>query len=171
MGLSLQEQLLKAGLVNEKQVKKSQHDQRVQNKKSRKNKGETPAHSSAEQKLKQQRAQQAQQDRQRNEQRRQQEQRKANQAAAKQIINANRQLLKEGDDSYHYVNGDGQINRIFVTKETADQLANGIMGLAMYDDEIVLIPADAIAKVQQRDADAVLAYNDPAEQDEYPEQW
>jgi len=41
----------------------------------------------------------------------------------------------------------------------------------MYDDEIVLIPADAIAKVQQRDADAVLAYNDPAEQDEYPEQW
>ncbi|RLB76524.1 MAG: DUF2058 domain-containing protein, partial [Deltaproteobacteria bacterium] len=33
MGLSLQEQLLKAGVVDNKQVKQAEHEKRVQNKK------------------------------------------------------------------------------------------------------------------------------------------
>ena len=171
MGLSLQEQLLKAGLVNEKQVKKAQHDQRVQNKKNKKKKGGAPTQPNAEQKLKQRRAQQAEQDRQHNEQRRQQEQRKADQASAKQMIEANRQPLKEGDEAYHYVDANGQIERIYITGQAADQLADGKMGLALFDGEIVLIPAETVVKVLARDKESIVSYNDPSEVDEYPEQW
>ena len=36
MGLSLQEQLLKAGMVDKKQVKQAEHEKRVQNTKKKK---------------------------------------------------------------------------------------------------------------------------------------
>ena len=43
MGLSIQEQLLKAGMVDKKQVKKAEHDIRMKNKKKKKGKGDSPA--------------------------------------------------------------------------------------------------------------------------------
>lgn len=169
MGLSLQEQLLKAGLVDKKQLKKADHDKKVQAKKKRKV-GESFADRSAL-RLQQQQAERAKQDQLLNAQRNQQAQQKADQAAAQQLILTNRLPVAEGEVGYHYVAG-GKIKRIAVLQTIADQLADGRLGLARYNHELVLLSAETVQKVLQRDKDAILAYNDPAQsEDEYPSEW
>ncbi len=79
--------------------------------------------------------------------------------------------MEEGDVVYHYVEG-GQIKKIAVTQDIADKLANGRMGLALYNSDFVLIPASTVMKILERDEDSILAYNDPAEiEDDYPTDW
>lgn len=169
MGLSLQEQLLKAGLVDKKQLKKADHEKRVKNQKKRK--GRLSADDSEKQKLQQQQAERAKQDRQLNAERNQQAQRKAALAAAQQLIATNRSPVEEGDIVYQYVSA-GKIKRISVSQETADKLAAGRIGLALHNGEPVLIPVETVTKVLQRDEDLILVYNDPAEiEDDYPTDW
>lgn len=169
MGLSLQEQLLKAGLVDKKQAKKAAHEKRVERK--QKQKGRGAADDGEKKRRQQQQAERAEQDRKLNAERAQQAQRKSDQAAAQQLIATNRVPVEEGDVVYHYVAG-GQIKRISVTQDTADKLAEGKMGLAMHDRELVMVPAETVMKVLKRDEDAILAYNDPAEvEDDYPTDW
>jgi uncharacterized protein YaiL (DUF2058 family) len=170
MGLSLQEQLLKAGLVDKKQMKKADHEKRVKNKKKRK------AGDSFEDRdklrLRQQQAERAKQDKELNAERDQQTQRKADLAAAQQLIAANRLPLDEGDTTYHYVDASGKIKRIQVEQDIADKLADGKLGLAMHNGEQVLITAETVSKVLKRDKDSILAYNDPARiEEDYPTDW
>lgn len=169
MGLSIQEQLLKAGMVDKKQVKQAQHEKRVQGKK--KKKYGAPAEDSSKLKLQQQQAEQARQDQLLNAERNRLAQQKADLAAAKQLIETNRLSVEEGDVVYHYVAA-GQIKKISIDKASADKLSRGVTGLAMYDDELVMLPADTVVKVLLRDRDLILAYNDPAEiEEDYPTDW
>lgn len=169
MGLSLQEQLLQAGLVDKKQVKQADHEKRMKNKKQRKNGGSLG--NSEKQRLLQQQAERAEQDRQLNAQRYQQEQRKADLAAALQLIEINRLPLEEGDIVYHYVVG-GHIKRISIQQDAADKLAAGRLGLAMHNGELVLVPAETAIRALQRDQDSILVYNDPEQmEDDYPTDW
>jgi len=101
----------------------------------------------------------------------QQRQRKADQAAAKQLIKSSQLPLEEGDVIYHYVAG-GKIKQIAVNQDIADKLSEGRLGLAMGDKDVVLIPADTVLKVIKRDEDSILLYNDPAQiEDDYPSDW
>ena len=170
MGLSMQEQLLKAGMVDKKQVKKAEHEKRVQSKK--KKKYGSPAQDSGKIKLQQQQAEQAKQDQILNQQRNQQAQRKADQAAVKQLIETNYLPLEEGEVGYHFIDTAGQIKRISVQQDVADRLSMGRFGLARYNNDFVLIPAETVTKVLARDKDQVLAFNDPLEpDDDYPTDW
>jgi len=170
MGLSLQEQLLKAGLVDKKQMKKADHEKRVKNKKKRKAGGSCEDRDRL--RLRQQQAERARQDLELNAERNQQAQAKADQAAAKQLIAASRVPVEEGDVTYHYVDAGGKIKRILVPQDIADQLAGGRLGLAMHDGDYVLIPAETVTKVLQRSGELILAYNDPAQvEDDYPADW
>ncbi|PLX91812.1 MAG: DUF2058 domain-containing protein [Desulfuromonas sp.] len=169
MGLSLQEQLLKAGLVDKKQVKKAAHEKRVQHQKKRK--GRDASDDGEKQRLKQLQSERAEQDRKLNAERAQQAKRKSDQAAAQQLIATNHLPVEEGAVVYHYVAG-GQIRKSAVAQNVADKLAEGKLGLAMHNGELVLVPAETVVKVMQRDREAILAYNDPADvEDEYPTDW
>ncbi len=169
MGLSLQDQLLKAGLVDKKQVKKADHERRVKNKKKRKIGDSFEDRDKL--RLQQQQAERAEQDLKLNAERNLQIQRKADLAAAQQLIEANRVPIDEGNVVYHYVDG-GQIKRILVIQEIADKLAEGRAALAMYGGEVVLLSAETTLKVLQRDKDSIIAYNDPAEiEDDYSTDW
>ena len=169
MGLSLQEQLLKSGLVNKKQLKKAEHDKRVQNKKQKK--GGSATSDAATNKLHQQKVEQAKIDRKLNVERHQQEQRKADQAAAQQMIELNQIALEEGDVVYHYVDG-GQIKRISVNQDVADKLAEGALRLAVCKGNIVTLPDETVMKILTRDKDSIVAYNDPTQiEDDYPSDW
>ena len=169
MGLSLQEQLLKAGLVNKKQVKKADHEKRVKNQKKRK--GRAANDDSEKHRLQQQQAERAEQDRQLNREREQQAQRKADLAAAQQLIKNNHSPVEAGDVVYHYVAG-GKIKKISLQQDVADKLVAGQTGWAMHNGEPVLISAEAVTKILQRDKDSILLYNDPDQiEDEYPTDW
>jgi len=168
MGLSLQEQMLKAGLVDKKQVKKADHEKRIKHKKKRKGGGGNLE--SEKERLLQQQAERAQQDRKLNAERVQQAQRKADQAAAQQLIQINLSPVEEGDVLYHYVVA-SQIKRISVHQDIADKLSQGRVGLATHNEEVVLIPAETVMKILKRDARLILAYNDPAQiEDDYSTQ-
>ena len=170
MGLSIQEQLLKAGMVDKKQVKKAQHEKRVESKKNQKGGG--PSEDSTRLRLQQQQAEQAKQNQKLNAERNLQAQQKADQAAARQLIESNKLPIEEGGVTYHYLGLDGKIKRISVQQDVADKLSEGLMGLAQYKSDLVLLTAETVMKVLQRDKDSILAYNDPAEiEDEYPADW
>ncbi len=166
---SLQDQLLKTGMVNKKQVKKAAHDKRVEQTKNKKGQGSN-ADAEAKARLKKQREEQAAADRQRNIERQQQDKLKADQAAAKQLIANHHQPPPEGDEPYNYVDGK-RIKRFYSTKEIADKLEAGKIALASHQDKLVLIPVDTALKVMERDEQAVLIYNDPANAVDYPEDW
>lgn len=169
MGLSLQEQMLKAGLVDKKQAKKADHEKRVKNQKKRK--GRDTADDNEKQRLQQQQAERVEQDRKLNAERAQQAQQKADLAAAQQLIKTNKLPVEEGDVTYHYVAG-GKIKKASVSQDIADKLDAGTMGLAMHDGDLVMVPSDTVLKVLQRDQDSILAYNDPSDvEDEYPTDW
>jgi len=169
MGLSMQEQLLKAGLVDKKQVKKADHEKRVKNQKKRK--GRLSSDEGEKQRLRQQQAEQAKQDRQLNIERNQQAQRKAELAAVQQLISTNCSPVEEGNASYHYV-VDGKIKKLSLQQEVADKLSQGRIGLAMHNGKPVLIPVETVTKVLQRDENSILVYNDPAQrEEEYPTDW
>lgn len=170
MGLSLKDQLLNAGVVNKKQVKKADHDKRVQGKKNRQGKGAGPVENKGRKLLQQQQAEQAKRDQQLNAERQQQEELKVQLAAAKQLVEQNRRPLESGDETYSYVDG-GKIRKLYVKDSVADLLESGKLAVARSSNDIVLIPADIAIKVLQRDESLILIYNDPAEADEYPEEW
>jgi len=169
MGLSIQEQLLKAGLVDKKQIKKADHERRVKDKKKRKIGDSFEDRDKL--RLQQEQEERSRLDQKLNAERNQQVQIKADLAAAQQLIAANRLPLEEGDVVYHYVFA-GQIKRISVKSDIADKLAEGRMGLARVNNDLVLLSADTVKKVIQRDENAILAYNDPDQiEDEYPTDW
>ncbi len=166
MGLSLQEQLLNAGLVDKKQMKKADHEKRVKNRKKRKIGDSFEDRDKL--RLQQQQAERAKQDQKLNAERNQQAQQKADQAAAQQLIATNQLPVEEGDVGYHYVDAGGKIKRILVIQDIADKLANGRIGLAMHNGEFVLVSAETVMKVLKRDKDLILAYNDPAQIEDDP---
>lgn len=169
MGLSLQEQLLKAGMVDKKQVKQAEHEKRVQNKK--KKKYGAPDEDSAKVRLQQQKAELAKQHQKLNAEQNQQRQRNADRAAAKQLIKSSQIPIEDGDVVYRYV-ATGKIKQISVTQDVADKLSAGRLGLAMGDKDVVLIPAETVLKVLKRDENSILLYNDPAQvEDDYPSDW
>jgi uncharacterized protein YaiL (DUF2058 family) len=170
MGLSLREQLLKAGVVDKKQVKKAEHEKRVQGKKQKKGKGTAPVENRGKQLLQQQQAEQNRLNLQRNAERQQQEELKAKLAAAKQLIEQNKRTLEEGYEAYSYIDG-GKICKLYVKEAVADQLASGKLAVARFNDDRVLVPAEIAVKVMERDETAILIYNDPAEDDGYPDEW
>ena len=153
-----------------KQVKKAQHEKRVESKK--KKNGGGSSEEGARDRLQQQQADQAKQNQKLNAERNLQSQQKADQAAARQLIESNCLPVKEGDVTFHYVSASGQIKRIAVQQEVADKLSEGLLGLALHKSDLVLLPAKTVKKVLLRDKDAILAYNDPDEiEDDYPADW
>jgi len=126
---------------------------------------------SAMKRLQQLQAEQAKQDQKLNAERNQQAQLKADQAAAKQLIESNRLPVEEGDAVYRYV-ANGKIKQISVKQDIAEKLSEGRVGLAMHNSDFVLIPAETVKKVLERDKDSILVYNDPAGiEDDYPTDW
>lgn len=148
MGNSLRDQLLKAGLVNTKQVKQSQHQQR---------KAKGPKVDPAQQAAAQQaQAAKAERDRDLNRKRQEEAERKALAAQIKQIVEANRIDKGEGDIPYNFVDG-SKVKRIYVTKPLHEQLVRGALCIVKQGGRYELLPLEAAEKVRERDAARVIA--------------
>jgi uncharacterized protein YaiL (DUF2058 family) len=156
----LKDQLLKAGLVNAKQVKQAQQQQKKE------------AHLRAqgkEQSDQERRQLQAAQiakvehDRVLNQERKQAAELKAIQAQIRQLIESHRLPDWRGELPFNFQDG-GKIKRIYVNPSIRHQLAKGILAIAVLDLRYELIPAEAAEKVRERDEKAiVLAHKPPAE--------
>lgn len=154
MALSLQEQLLKAGLTNEKKAKKAKKS----NKKNRELKREVKA--AAEEKRQQQQAK----DKALNQELKQKADEKAIQAQIKQLIEANK-IDYVGDIKYNFMDGKS-VQFINVNDKVQKQLASGLLAIVNYQDDYAVIPGIVSEKIALRDDTVLVAQNQVEETDE-----
>jgi uncharacterized protein YaiL (DUF2058 family) len=155
MSNALQEQLRKAGLVNDKQLKKAQKDQRKERQRTAENK-----EADAEKiRLQQALSEKAARDRELNLKKKEAEERKAMTAQIRQLVEANRQSA-DGEIAFNFADG-GIIKRIYVDEATRKRLAQGQTAIVKLDGKYELVPAVIAERIAARDASCVVLKNDP----------
>lgn len=154
MGLSLKDQLLKAGVVNKKQAKKAAHDKRSSKKKNKGKKLVPQINKTLqEQQAKEKRNHELNQ--QRNEKKLKQE----GLAQVKQLIETNCLKLDDCDDPYYFKLGK-VIKKLYVNKEIAQKLASGLLAIVQHNDHFVVVPARVVKQIADRDPDTFVVLHE-----------
>jgi uncharacterized protein YaiL (DUF2058 family) len=153
MVLSLQEQLLKAGLADKKKAKQVRQQKHKQAKaQQRHNVLETDEAKVATQQNAQ--AKKAK-DQALNKQAKELADKKAVVAQIKQLIEANKQPKGKGDVSCNFTDGT-LIKRIYVSPATQKQISQGKLAIVKLNDGYELVPTPVADKIAQRQADTVV---------------
>ena len=165
---SLQDQLLKAGIVDSKKAKKIGKEKRKEAKSQPK--GHAPVDETREQ-VRRAQAEKAERDRELNRQQQAASEKKAIQAQIIQLIKMNRIERVAGDVPYQFTDGK-KIKKIYVTQQLHNELIRGRLAIASLDDSYELLPAAAARKIMQRDEAVILLLNtsepaEPGEEDPY----
>lgn len=162
--LTLQEQLLKAGLVSSKKMDKVQRTA----KKSRVQARE------AREAVEENKKAQLERDKQLSEQQKQAALSKEYKAQVKQLIEMNRVDISKGDIGFNFTHGN-LIKKIFVDKTTQAQLISGRLAIARLvvessgESQYAIIPASVADKIAQRDANSIVL-NSALSQEEQDEE-
>lgn len=146
MNNPFQEQLLKAGLVNKKQIKKA-NQEKGKNRKQHNNKAEIDKN---QLKRQQAAADKAKRDRELNLKKEQQARNKAISAEINQLIRANRLLRDENCEIIYHFEHRNKINRIYINKDMKQQLVEGKLAIARIEGHYELVPFTTAEKIQQR---------------------
>lgn len=157
--VSLQEQLLKAGLVDKNKVKKVNQDKSKQKKVERRTGTQTvdEARLAA---LETQRKN-AERARELNAQRDDVARQKAAMAQIRQMVEKNRQSKGGGDIAYNFTHGT-KIERIYVSAEIQAHLVAGRLAIVCLGDSIELVPRVIADKIAERNASLVVRVNKPS---------
>ena len=155
MGNSFQEQLLKAGLVNKKQVKKAKLEKH-QNRKQKKEDSTAAISNKAREK---QAAAQAKRNREINRQRAEETRQREQKAQIKQLIEENRLDQDERGERYNFVE-QKQIKRIYVSEEMAEQLSRGQLAIVKLGENYEVVSAKVARQIASRDKETVIAFHE-----------
>jgi uncharacterized protein YaiL (DUF2058 family) len=157
--VSLQEQLMKAGLVDKKKVKVANQDKAKQQKIERRT-GVVSENASRQAALEAQR-QQAERARELNAQRDAAAAQKAVAAQIAQMVQVNRQEKGKGDIPYNFTIGT-KIERIYVSEKVRDHLVAGRLAIVAHGGGFELVPRVVADKIAERAPDSVVRVNKPA---------
>ncbi|MFC6632116.1 DUF2058 domain-containing protein [Microbulbifer taiwanensis] len=163
---SLQDQLLKAGLVDSKKAKQVSKEKRKQQKVAKKSAQPQVDETKAAAQLA--RAEKAARDRALNAERDAAAQKKAIAAQIKQLVATNRQPKGNGDIAYNFT-FDKKIKAIYVTEAVRDHLVAGRLVIVGLDEQFELVPRVIADKIAERNADIVVqpaADSAPADEDD-----
>ncbi len=152
MGNPFQDQLLKAGLVNKKQVNKAKHENRVSKK--QKKSGLDP---DAKSKIAEEQATRKKRDKELNRQRAEEKLAQERLAQVKQLIEQNCLEKDERGEAYNFVE-DNKIKRIYVSAEIAEQLSRGQAAIVRFGKGYEVVPAKVARQIASRDQGAVVAF-------------
>ena len=160
MGKSLQDQLLKAGLVDEKQAKKINAQKRKKSKQKLHNRSATAdeKRSQVEKLL----AENTDRDRLLNRQRTAQAKQKAIAAQIKQLIESNRQSKGEEDVPFNFTDN-AKVKRIWISEPVRKKIYSGRLAIVNLNGEYELVPPEIAEKIRHRSEKTVVLYNDPSE--------
>lgn len=171
MGNSLQDQLLKAGLVNEDQVKKankSKSQKRHQQSKGKKKAPKKPALTPEQQRA---REEKAARDRELNERRNEARKQREIAAQVKQLVDANRHPPSDPEnDVPFYFENKGKIKTLHVAPATRDMITKGKLMIVNANGRFELVPPDIAEKIRLRNPSLVIDLpkeEKPAEDDPY----
>jgi len=144
---SLQDQLLKAGLIDGKKAKQIGKDKRKQNKVAKKS--SQPQADETKLAVEQARAEKVAKDRELNAERNALAQQKAIAAQIKQLIANNKQPKGGGDIAYNFT-FEKKIKKIYVSAEVQSHLIAGRLVIAGIDDKFELVPRVIAEKITER---------------------
>jgi uncharacterized protein YaiL (DUF2058 family) len=157
MANSLQDQLLKAGLVSEQKLKQTKTKQR---KRKRAGGGRAPETAERDAAARQAAAEKRRRDQELNRQREDERRKKAEQVALWQQIRENRVSRKGGDIPYNFTDGSA-LKRLYVTSAQQRDIADGALAIVRHDDFYELVPAAVAERAEQIDPPTVVLRNQP----------
>ena len=152
---SLQDQLLKAGVVDQKKAKKIKQEQRKEAR--GRQKGQIQVDENKERARRVQ-AEKSERDRELNKQHQVEAEKKAIQAQVIQLIRMNRIDRQKGDVAYQFTDGT-KIKKIYLTQMLQSDLIKGRLAIAKLGDSYEVLPAIAAKKIMQRDQQAIVLLN------------
>lgn len=165
--MSLADQLLKAGLVDKKQVGKAKKERHEKRKKANKTKqvmvdeSKVAAEQAKQEKL--------QRDKTLNAQRQAEANQKALVAQIKQLIQVNQIDHSAGELAYNFADN-GKVKTIYITDMQQKQLVKGNLAIVVLDERYQLVPAGVAEKIQQRDASYIALVNEKTATQEVDEE-
>lgn len=152
---SLQDQLLKAGVVDKnksQKIKKEKHKQQKRDPNAQSQQDEAKALAAKA------KAEKQEKDRLINQKNQQEAERKAIQAQIKQLIETARLNRTDAEQPYQFAHNK-KVKKIYVTDEQQRQLAAGQLAIVALDDHYELVPLKVAEKIAQRDEGCVIAVN------------
>jgi len=162
--LSLQEQLLKSGLVGAGQAKAVKSEKHKQVKQKQHNKASVV--DDLKEQAQKARLEQAERARQLNQQRKQDEDKKQLAAQIKQLIEQNRLPQSNGfpeksENSipYHFTD-DNKVKTLYLSEEMREKLSNGQLAIVKLGQRYEVIPANAAEKIKARNATSIIVFNE-----------
>lgn len=165
MAESLQDQLLKMGVVDKKKAKKTQHNKRQNVNKNRKavKSGKEVKQEGIQKDLEQAAREKQQRDLELNRRRDEARAKKALYVEVLQIIEQNTvKIPKEAEIAYNFT-FDAKIRKIYVTEEQRKQLTLGQLAIAVDDKKHRLIPDKVAEKIESRLPSAVVRFESSSE--------
>jgi len=153
MSMSLRDQLLKAGLVSQKQVKEAERQQDRRARQPPKQKAGSPP---AREPARSSEAAKTARDQALNRQQQEKAAKKALFAQIKQLIDQNRLPPIEGEDFYNFLDGN-KIRRVAVNPELRGRIGRGEVVIVRHGGRYDLVPPAIAARIRERDQRAVIA--------------
>ena len=150
---SLQDQLLKAGMVDAKKAKTIEKEKRKQKKQTPK--GQTSQEEESKARAKAALADKANKDRERSQVQNEKAERKAIAAQIKQLIEVNK-IDRSGDEAPYQFTDGKKIKKIYVTGLLNTQLSKGLIAIVKLGDQYELVPKVVAEKIAQRDESRVI---------------
>ena len=160
MAKSLQEQLLAAGLADEKKAKQIREEKRKAKKLRKQQKAQPSESEQARQRAQQALAEKAARDREINRRYQTEVERRALQAQVRQMVETQGFDRRDGEIPYNFV-VDKKVKKILVTARLRDQLAGGRAAIVELDGAFHVVPADTAEKIRQRDAEVRVIQHQP----------
>ena len=156
MSLSLRDQMLKARLVNEKQVKQATKEQKRQQRLEKK--GAVAVDETQRQAALKAMAEKQQRDQELNREQQEKAERKAQIAQIRQLIENARLPKLNSEDYYNFVDHK-KVKRIAVNDMIRNKLSSGSLAIVKHGGGYEIVPREAALKIQERDAQRIVLLN------------
>jgi uncharacterized protein YaiL (DUF2058 family) len=155
--LSLQEQLLKSGLVSNAQAKTIKSDKRKQTRQQQNN--NVVVVDEAKLLAEKTQAEKAAKDKELNQSRKLQDEQKQLAAQVKQLIELNRQPRDENGVAYKF-SDNNKIKTIYVADAMREQLIQGRLAIVRLAQQYEVVSAEVAKKIQARDESSMIVFNE-----------
>ena len=155
--LSLQDQLLKSGLVSSAQAKSVKSDKHKQTQQQRKN--NVTVVDEAKELVQKIQTEKAERDRELNQLRKQQEEQKHLIAQVKQLIELNKQP-KDADGLAYHFNDNNKIKTLYVSEAMREQIIRGRSAIVKLGESYEVVSSEVAKKISLRDAASVIVDNE-----------
>ena len=158
MGNTLQDQLLKAGVIDKQKAQEANGKRRKKQK--LKHKGAASVSGATNDSIRAAQAEKIARDRELNRLKQEEVEKRAIAAQIRQLIELNRLSCEEGETRFNFTDGK-KVQSIYVTGEVFLQLGRGWLSIVKFEDGYEVVPAAVAEKINERDKTVVMTNSQP----------